>query len=49
MAHPQILDIDLGKGFIVGSVSGGATYAMVIAHVWRDLKLAPPVSVNTGW
>ena len=28
--------VDLGHGFVVGGNSGGATFAAVSAHLWRD-------------
>jgi hypothetical protein len=42
--NAKFLDLDLNKGFIVGGSSGGATYALIISHVWRDLKLSPPIT-----
>jgi hypothetical protein len=42
--HAKILDLNPKKGVIVAGVSGGVTYALTIAHVWRDLRHPPPIS-----
>ena len=44
MDRQKALNLNLKKGFILGGSSGGATYALIISHVCRDLSFSPPVT-----
>ena len=38
------LGADLAQGFVVGGISAGATFASVVAHLWRDQQRKPAIS-----
>lgn len=40
----QTLGINPAKGFIVGGISAGANLAIVVTHLYRDDKRAPPLT-----
>ncbi|KAF2766988.1 hypothetical protein EJ03DRAFT_329537 [Teratosphaeria nubilosa] len=42
--HASSLGADPSKGFIVGGTSAGGNLTCVIAHLWRDEKMQPPLT-----